>query len=69
MGVPIQEKTDEELYDLVWSEPMTTVCKRFGISDNGLRKHCKSMNIPTPISLISVKSSIENAILKSVIRL
>ncbi len=38
----------KELYDLVWSEPMTTVCKRFGISDNGLRKHCKSMNIPTP---------------------
>jgi len=40
--------TRKELYDLVWSEPMTTVCKRFGISDNGLRKHCKSMNIPTP---------------------
>ena len=40
--------TRKELYDLVWSEPMNTVCKRFGISDNGLRKHCKSMNIPTP---------------------
>lgn len=40
--------TRKELYDLVWSEPMSTVCKRFGISDNGLRKHCKSMNIPTP---------------------
>lgn len=40
--------TRKELYDLVWSEPMTTVCKHFGISDNGLRKHCKSMNIPTP---------------------
>ena len=38
----------KELYDLVWSEPMTTVSKRFGLSDNGLRKHCKSMNIPTP---------------------
>lgn len=38
----------EELYDLVWKEPMITVCKRFGISDNGLRKHCKKMNIPTP---------------------
>lgn len=37
-----------ELYDLVWKEPMTTICKRFGISDNGLRKHCKAMNIPTP---------------------
>ena len=40
--------TRKELYDLVWSEPMTTVCKRFGLSDNGLRKHCKAMNIPTP---------------------
>ena len=40
--------TRKELYDLIWSEPMTTVCKRFGITDNGLRKHCKSMNIPTP---------------------
>jgi hypothetical protein len=40
--------TRKELYDLVWSEPMTTICKRFEISDNGLRKHCKLMNIPTP---------------------
>lgn len=40
--------TRKELYDLVWSEPMTTLAKRFGLSDKGLRKHCKSMNIPTP---------------------
>lgn len=32
------ELTRKELYDLVWSEPMTTLCKRFGLSDNGLRK-------------------------------
>lgn len=38
----------KELYDLVWKEPMTIVCKRFGLTDNGLRKHCKSMDIPTP---------------------
>jgi len=38
----------KELYDLVWAEPMTSICTRFGLSDNGLRKHCKSMNIPTP---------------------
>lgn len=29
------ELTRKELYDLVWSEPMTTLCKRFGITDNG----------------------------------
>jgi hypothetical protein len=38
----------QELYNLVWAEPMTVVSKRFGLSDNGLRKHCKSMDIPTP---------------------
>jgi hypothetical protein len=38
----------EELYKLVWAEPMTSVCKKYGLTDNGLRKHCKSMNIPTP---------------------
>ena len=40
--------TRKELYDLIWNEPMTSVCKRFGLTDNGLRKHCVSMNIPTP---------------------
>ncbi|MEI6139331.1 MAG: hypothetical protein WCP85_08710 [Mariniphaga sp.] len=38
----------KELYDLVWAEPMTSICTRFGLSVNGLRKHCKSMNIPIP---------------------
>jgi len=40
--------TRKELYDLVWAEPITAISKRFGLSDNGLRKHCVSMNIPTP---------------------
>ena len=40
--------TRKELYDLVWSKAMTTISKRYGLSDNGLRKHCKSMSIPTP---------------------
>lgn len=38
----------KELYDLVWSVPMSVLCKRFGLSDNGLRKRCKAMNIPMP---------------------
>lgn len=38
----------QELYNLVWAEPMITVCKRFGLTDNSLRKQCKSMDIPTP---------------------
>ncbi len=38
----------EELYDLVWSEPLLTLARRFGLSDNGLRKRCKAMQVPTP---------------------
>jgi len=38
----------EALYNEVWSEPVTTVAKRYGMSDNGLRKHCKKLGIPLP---------------------
>jgi hypothetical protein len=38
----------EELYELVWSEPLLTLSRKFGLSDNGLRKRCKAMNVPTP---------------------
>lgn len=40
--------TREELYDLVWSEPMTKLGARFKISGNGLKKACKRANIPVP---------------------
>lgn len=42
--------TRKELYDLVWSEPLIQLSKKFNISDNGLRKICKRMNIPLPIA-------------------
>lgn len=38
----------EQLYELVWEQPMFTLCKRFGLSDNGLRKRCKAMQVPAP---------------------
>ena len=38
----------QQLYDLVWSEPLSRLAKKYCISDNGLRKMCKSMNIPLP---------------------
>jgi hypothetical protein len=38
----------ESLYNEVWAEPVTTVAKRYDISDNGLRKHCKRLGIPLP---------------------
>jgi len=42
--------TREELYELVWRTPMIQLAKKYKISDNGLRKKCKKMNIPTPDS-------------------
>jgi len=38
----------EELYELVWSEAMQVLAKRFGLSDVGLAKVCKRHNIPRP---------------------
>ena len=40
--------TRQELYDLVWKEPMTHAAKSFGISDVALRKTCVRHGIPTP---------------------
>lgn len=42
------ELTRKELYDLVWNEPMTSIAKRYKISDVGLRKICIRMEIPLP---------------------
>ena len=35
-------------YNEVWKEAMTTVAKRYGVSDNGLRKRCVKLEIPLP---------------------
>jgi len=40
--------TREELYDLVWSEPMSQLAKKFDLSDVGLAKICRSAQIPVP---------------------
>jgi hypothetical protein len=40
--------TRRELYDLVWASSMVSLSKKYAISDNGLRKICKRMNIPLP---------------------
>lgn len=44
------EYTREELYDLVWSKPVTHIAKEYGFSDSGIRKICKNFNIPLPKS-------------------
>ncbi len=38
----------KELYKLVWSTPVNQLAKKYSITDYGLRKVCKSMNIPLP---------------------
>jgi hypothetical protein len=38
----------EELYEEVWSVPLTQLCAKYGLSDNGLRKVCKRLNVPFP---------------------
>jgi hypothetical protein len=40
--------TREELYERVWSQPMVKVAKDFGISDRGLAKTCKRLEVPVP---------------------
>ncbi|ADU36928.1 hypothetical protein [Variovorax paradoxus] len=38
----------EALYEEVWSTPLSTLGPRYGLSDNGIRKICKVLNIPLP---------------------
>ncbi len=40
--------TRQELYELVWSEPMAQLAKRFGLSDVGLAKACRRAEVPVP---------------------
>lgn len=43
-----QRLTREELFQLVWSEPISKVARRFGISPAGLKKKCDQAEIPFP---------------------
>ena len=40
--------TRRELYDLIWSEPIFRLAKRFNLSNVGLAKICKRNNVPRP---------------------
>lgn len=43
-----QAVSRETLYDEVWADPVTVVAKRYGLSDVGLAKLCRTMGIPLP---------------------
>jgi hypothetical protein len=40
--------TREQLYEKVWSQPVWSLAKEWGLSDVGLAKICKKHNIPRP---------------------
>ncbi|WP_298391534.1 hypothetical protein [Flavobacterium sp.] len=40
--------TRQELYDLVWENPLSKLAKKYNLSDNGLRKVCKKLDVPLP---------------------
>lgn len=38
----------QKLFDEVWSTPVTTLAKTYGLSDVGLRKICMTLDVPMP---------------------
>ena len=48
MGQNRKQLKRETLYEEIWAEPMTVVARRYNMSDVGLAKNCKKMNIPKP---------------------
>lgn len=44
----IQRISRKDLYELIWSEPMTSLSERFGISDVGLARVCRRSDVPAP---------------------
>src|SRR5262249_5944397 len=51
----------DDLYTLVWTEAMTTVAARFGISANYLARVCDHLNVPHPNRGYWAKLSVGNA--------
>lgn len=40
--------TREDLYEKVWSQPITHIAKEYGVSDSAIIKICKKMEVPRP---------------------
>jgi hypothetical protein len=38
----------EDLYELVWSKPMTELAQDFALSDVALAKRCRKLGVPVP---------------------
>ena len=48
MGIDPVKLTRRQLYEVVWSEPVSKLARKYGLSDVGLAKICKKHNIPRP---------------------
>jgi hypothetical protein len=48
MGKTSIQLTREQLYEKVWSQPISRLAREWGISDVGLAEICKRYNIPRP---------------------
>ena len=48
--MPHEKKTYRraDLYEEVWTQPMLTVAKRYGVSSVALAKTCKKLEVPVP---------------------
>ena len=44
----VKTLTRQQLFEYVWTTPMRTLAKDFGISDVGLAKVCRRYDIPRP---------------------
>lgn len=40
--------TRQDLYEEIWTDPVTVVARRYGLSDVGLAKLCRRMGVPIP---------------------
>lgn len=40
--------TRSQLYELVWSKPMTTIAAEFGVSSVAFAKYCTKLDVPRP---------------------
>ena len=48
MSEPVK-LTRQELYDLVWSELVTKIGEKFGVSDVAIAMICKKVEVPRPL--------------------
>jgi len=45
---PLEEITREELYDMIWREPMLRIGERLGLSSSYLTRVCVALRVPRP---------------------